>query len=105
MLSQFEQMLSNPAMQQMMTSMMSDPRMMEQMLGSDPRGAGADANPELRSRLTDPEFLRRMSDPPTFAPWCRCSARWRSCNRAARRGMGPGMGGDGSRVGMDRSRR
>ena len=66
----------------MMTSMMSDPRMMEQMLGSDPRARGADANPELRSRLTDPEFSQLGCRTPTFARWCRCSARWRSYNRA-----------------------
>ena len=102
MLSQFEQMLSNPAMQQMMTSMMSDPRMMEQMLGSDPRARAAlDANPELRSRLTDPEFLRRMSDPANIRAMVQMQ---RAMAQLQSSGLGGGMGmgmGSGPGPGMD----
>ena len=102
MLSQFEQMLSNPAMQQMMTSMMSDPRMMEQMLGSDPRARAAlDANPELRSRLTDPEFLRRMSDPAGIRAMVQMQ---RAMAQLQSSGLGGGMGmgmGSGPGPGMD----
>mmetsp|Transcript_2679 Transcript_2679/g.11483 ORF Transcript_2679/g.11483 Transcript_2679/m.11483 type:complete len:533 (-) Transcript_2679:881-2479(-) len=64
MMSQMEAILSNPAMANMMQSMMSNPAVMQQMIDSDPRmRAMLDAAPGMREQLTNPEFLRQMTNP------------------------------------------
>ncbi|XAR58043.1 hypothetical protein NMG60_11026384 [Bertholletia excelsa] len=63
-LSQFMQ---NPAVSQMMQSLLSNPQYMNQILGLNPQLSGMlDSNPQLREMMQNPEFIRQLTNPQTL---------------------------------------
>ncbi|KAL6642758.1 hypothetical protein ACP70R_020939 [Stipagrostis hirtigluma subsp. patula] len=65
--SLLNQMLQNPAMMQMMQSIMSDPQTMNQLLNFNPNARNLmESNPQLREMFQNPEFLRQMTSPETL---------------------------------------
>merc|ERR1719498_510340 len=57
-------MMANPAVQQMTQQLMANPALMQGMIESDPTlRALCDANPQLRTILSDPAMIRRAADP------------------------------------------
>lgn len=61
---QIGQILQNPAVQQMMQQVLSNPEAMEQMMGSNPMVQQMlNSNPQARQMLQNPEFLQRMTNP------------------------------------------
>uniref|UniRef100_A0A7S0NGN1 Ubiquilin n=1 Tax=Micromonas pusilla TaxID=38833 RepID=A0A7S0NGN1_MICPS len=100
MMSQMEAILSNPAMANMMQSMMSNPAVMQQMIDSDPRmRAMLDAAPGMREQLTNPEFLRQMTNPDNLRAMMQMQRAMTQLqgNGVMPPGMGmPGAGGAGS---------
>ncbi|KAH6768680.1 ubiquitin family protein [Perilla frutescens var. frutescens] len=62
--SAISQMLQNPAMAQMMQSLLSNPQYMEQLMGLNPQLRGMlDTNPQLREMMQNPEILRQLTSP------------------------------------------
>ncbi|ESQ50791.1 hypothetical protein EUTSA_v10022621mg [Eutrema salsugineum] len=62
--SQLTQILQNPAMSQMMQSMLSNPQYMNQLISLNPQlRTMLDANPQLREMMQNPDFLRQFSSP------------------------------------------
>lgn len=62
-----DQMMQNPAMSQMMQSLMSNPQYMNQILGLNPQLRGMlDSNSQLREMMQNPEFLRQLTSPETM---------------------------------------
>ncbi|CAA2978280.1 ubiquitin domain-containing DSK2b-like [Olea europaea subsp. europaea] len=62
--SSFSQLLQNPAMGQMMQSLLSNPQCMEQILGFNPQLRSIlDTNPQLREMMQNPEILRQLTSP------------------------------------------
>ncbi|KAK8629803.1 hypothetical protein V6N13_078631 [Hibiscus sabdariffa] len=65
--SQLTQLLQNPAISQMMQSMMSNPQYMNQIMNLNPRLREMfDLNPQLREMMQNPEVLRQMFSPETM---------------------------------------
>ncbi|XP_038724304.1 ubiquitin domain-containing protein DSK2a-like [Tripterygium wilfordii] len=65
--AQMNQLLQNPAVSQMMQSMLSNPQYMNQILNFNPQLRGMmDLNPQLREMMQNPEFLRQLSSPETM---------------------------------------
>ncbi|TYJ40733.1 hypothetical protein E1A91_A04G161500v1 [Gossypium mustelinum] len=65
--SQLTQLLQNPAISQMMQSIMSDPQYMNQIMNLNPQLRGMfDMNPQLREMMQNPEVLRQMFSPETM---------------------------------------
>ncbi|XVF00767.1 hypothetical protein REPUB_Repub04eG0029700 [Reevesia pubescens] len=65
--SQLTQMLQNPAISQMMQSMVSNPQYMNQIMNLNPQLRGMfDLNPQLREMMQNPEVLRQMFSPETM---------------------------------------
>ena len=94
MMSQMESILSNPAMANMMQSMMSNPAVMQQMIDSDPRmRAMLDAAPGMREQLTNPEFLRQMTNPDNLRAMMQMQ---RAMTQLQGNGVMPGMGMPGA---------
>uniref|UniRef100_A0A9I9D5S3 Ubiquitin domain-containing protein DSK2a-like n=1 Tax=Cucumis melo TaxID=3656 RepID=A0A9I9D5S3_CUCME len=61
------QLMQNPAISQMMQSVMSNPQYVNQILGLNPQLRGLlDSNPQLREMMQDPEFLRQLTSPDTM---------------------------------------
>ncbi|TXG59903.1 hypothetical protein EZV62_014476 [Acer yangbiense] len=61
------QMLQNPAITQMMQSLLSNPQYMNQILGLNPQLRGMlDSNSQLREMMQNPEFLRQLTSPETM---------------------------------------
>jgi ubiquilin len=61
------QMLNNPAVQQMMQSVMSDPALMQQMMSNNPMLQQMTAqNPAMAQMLSNPQYIRAMTDPRTL---------------------------------------
>ncbi|KAI9166111.1 hypothetical protein LWI28_026424 [Acer negundo] len=61
------QMLQNPAVTQMMQSLLSNPQYMNQILGLNPQLRGMlDSNSQLREMMQNPEFLRQLTSPETM---------------------------------------
>ncbi|KAM7475213.1 hypothetical protein LguiB_022456 [Lonicera macranthoides] len=61
------QLLQNPAISQMMQSMLSNPQYMNQFLSSNPQlRSMLDLNPQLREMMQNPEILRQMTSPETM---------------------------------------
>jgi len=57
-------MLQNPAMMQMMQSIMSDPQTMNQLLNFNPNARNLmESNTQLREMFQNPEFLRQLTSP------------------------------------------
>ncbi|KAL2456466.1 Ubiquitin domain-containing protein DSK2b [Forsythia ovata] len=62
--SSFNQLLQNPAVGQMMQSLLSNPQYMEQILGFNPQlRSMLDTNPQLREMMQNPEILRQLTSP------------------------------------------
>ncbi|XP_018452617.2 ubiquitin domain-containing protein DSK2a-like isoform X1 [Raphanus sativus] len=65
--SQTNQFLQNPAMSQMMRSLLSDPQYMNQMMSLNPQLRSLmDSSPRVREMMQNPEFLRMLSSPDTM---------------------------------------
>ncbi|PIN00586.1 Ubiquitin-like protein [Handroanthus impetiginosus] len=65
--SAFSQLLQNPAVTQMMQSLLSNPQYMDQILGLNPQlRSMLDMNPQLREMLQNPEILRELTSPATM---------------------------------------
>ncbi|WVZ57505.1 hypothetical protein U9M48_007884 [Paspalum notatum var. saurae] len=65
--SPLSQMLQNPAMMQMMQSIMSDPQTVNQLLNFNPNARNLmESNTQLREMLQNPEFLRQLTSPETL---------------------------------------
>ncbi|KAA8532061.1 hypothetical protein F0562_006797 [Nyssa sinensis] len=61
------QFMQNPAVSQMMQSLLSNPQYMNQILGFNPQMRSMlDANPQLREMMQNPEFLRQLASPETM---------------------------------------
>ncbi|KAJ8531429.1 hypothetical protein K7X08_026863 [Anisodus acutangulus] len=61
------QMMQNPAISQMMQSLLSNPQYMNQVLGMNPQlRSMLDSNPQLREMMQNPEFLRQLTSPETM---------------------------------------
>ncbi|XXG39152.1 hypothetical protein AAC387_Pa01g0187 [Persea americana] len=62
--SSLTQMMQNPAVMQMMQSLLSNPQYMNQLLGFNPQlRSMLDSNSQLREMMQNPEFLRQMASP------------------------------------------
>ncbi|XP_057769123.1 ubiquitin domain-containing protein DSK2b-like [Salvia miltiorrhiza] len=58
----FGQLLQNPAVAQMMQSLLSNPQYMEQLMGLNPQlRSMLDMNPQLREMMQNPELLRQLT--------------------------------------------
>ncbi|VFQ88210.1 unnamed protein product [Cuscuta campestris] len=58
------QMMQNPAISQMMQSLLSNPQYMNQILGLNPQLRNMlDSNSQLREMMQNPEFIRQMTSP------------------------------------------
>uniref|UniRef100_A0A5B6ZW49 Ubiquitin domain-containing protein DSK2a-like n=1 Tax=Davidia involucrata TaxID=16924 RepID=A0A5B6ZW49_DAVIN len=65
--SALNQMLQNPAVSQMMQSLLSNPQYMNQFLGLNPQlRAMLDSNPQLREMMQNPEILHQLTSPETM---------------------------------------
>lgn len=61
------QIMQNPAISQMMQSLLSSPQYMNQILGLNPQLRSVlDSNPQLREMMQNPEFLRQLTSPETM---------------------------------------
>ncbi|PHU19299.1 Ubiquitin domain-containing protein DSK2a [Capsicum chinense] len=61
------QMMQNPAVSQMMQSLLSNPQYMNQVLGLNPQlRSMLDSNPQLREMMQNPEFIRQLTSPETM---------------------------------------
>jgi ubiquilin len=56
-------MMQNPQMRSMMTSMMSNPAMLDAMAAQNPQMRAMLDNPHMRAMLTNPQFVDRMMRP------------------------------------------
>lgn len=57
------QMLQQPGMQQMMSTMLNDPETIAQLSAMDPQLGMALQNPQMRAMLSNPDMLRQLSNP------------------------------------------
>ncbi|KAL7156318.1 hypothetical protein ABFS83_02G001200 [Erythranthe nasuta] len=65
--SGFSQLMQNPAMAQMMQSLLSNPQYMDQIVGLNPQlRSMLDVNPQLREMMQNPEILRQLTSPQTM---------------------------------------
>ncbi|GFY94501.1 ubiquitin family protein [Actinidia rufa] len=65
--SAMNQLMQNPAVSQMMQSLLSNPQYMNQFLGLHPQlRSMLDLNPQLREMLQNPEILRQLTSPETM---------------------------------------
>jgi ubiquilin len=55
-------MMNNPMFAQMMSQMMSNPQMLDQVIGTNPQLASM-ITPDIRQQMQSPEFLQLMSNP------------------------------------------
>ncbi|XP_020679899.1 ubiquitin domain-containing protein DSK2b isoform X1 [Dendrobium catenatum] len=65
--SVFSQVLQNPAMSQMMQSLLSNPQYINQIFNMNPQlRAMMESNTQLRDMMQNPEFLRQLASPETL---------------------------------------
>ncbi|KAK9677447.1 hypothetical protein RND81_11G143400 [Saponaria officinalis] len=63
-LSSMAQIMQNPAMSQMMQSVLSNPQYMSQMVNMNPQlRAMTESNPQLREMMQNPEVIRQLASP------------------------------------------
>ncbi|KAI8536836.1 hypothetical protein RHMOL_Rhmol10G0287100 [Rhododendron molle] len=63
----FNQFMQNPAVSQMMQSLLSNPQYMEQVLGLNPQMRNmVDSNSQLREMMQNPDFIRQLTSPETM---------------------------------------
>lgn len=61
------QLMQNPAVSQMMQSLLSNPQYMNQVLGMNPQMRGMlESNPQLREMMQNPDFIRQLTSPETM---------------------------------------
>ncbi|KAM7261072.1 hypothetical protein ACFE04_026547 [Oxalis oulophora] len=61
------QLMQNPAISEMMQSIISNPQYMNQILNTNPQlRTLLDSNPQLREMMLNPEFLRQLTNPETM---------------------------------------
>lgn len=61
------QLMQNPAISQMMQSLLSNPQYMNQILGLNPQMRSMlESNPQLREMMQNPDFLRQLTSPETM---------------------------------------
>ncbi|XP_074312839.1 ubiquitin domain-containing protein DSK2b-like [Silene latifolia] len=66
-LSSMSQIMQNPAMSQMMQSVLSNPQFMSQIVNTNPQlRAMTESNPQLREMMQNPELLRQLASPDTM---------------------------------------
>ncbi|PIA56833.1 hypothetical protein AQUCO_00700879v1 [Aquilegia coerulea] len=66
-LSQLNQLMQNPAMSQMLQSVLSNPQYMNQIVNHNPQlRSMLDSNSQLREMMQNPEFLRQLASPETM---------------------------------------
>ncbi|KAI7734673.1 hypothetical protein M8C21_009091 [Ambrosia artemisiifolia] len=66
-LNSLSQLMQNPAITQMMQSLLSNPQYMNQMLGLNPQMRSMlESNPQLRDMMQNPDFLRQLTSPETM---------------------------------------
>ncbi|GAV60128.1 ubiquitin domain-containing protein/UBA domain-containing protein [Cephalotus follicularis] len=63
--AQLNQLLQNPAISQMMQSLLSNPQYMNQILNQQLRGM-PEINPQMREMMQNPEILRQLASPETM---------------------------------------
>ncbi|XP_060191457.1 ubiquitin domain-containing protein DSK2b-like isoform X1 [Lycium barbarum] len=65
--SSVNQLMQNPAMSQMMQSVLSNPQYMNQIMGLNPQlRSMLDSNSHLREMMQNPEFIRQLTSPETM---------------------------------------
>ncbi|KAJ8550150.1 hypothetical protein K7X08_033857 [Anisodus acutangulus] len=65
--SSVNQLMQNPAMSQMMQSLLSNPQYMNQIMGLNPQlRSMLDSNSHLREMMQNPEFIRQLTSPETM---------------------------------------
>ncbi|KAK8564375.1 hypothetical protein V6N13_005395 [Hibiscus sabdariffa] len=80
--SQLTQLLQNPAISQMMQSVMSNPQYMNQIMNLNPQLRSMfDLNPQLREMMQNPEVLRQMFSPETMQQMLALQQSLMSLNR------------------------
>ncbi|XP_039055051.1 ubiquitin domain-containing protein DSK2b-like [Hibiscus syriacus] len=80
--SQLTQLLQNPAISQMMQSIMSNPQYMNQIMNLNPQlRTMFDLNPQLREMMQNPEVLRQMFSPETMQQMLALQQSLMSLNR------------------------
>lgn len=90
------QMLENPAMNQMMNNLMSDPATMQSVLQSNPMlQQMTQANPQIAQMLSNPEMMRTMMNPNNLRSMMQMQNNMQSM------GMGGGFPGMGMGMDMD----
>ncbi|XP_023762618.2 ubiquitin domain-containing protein DSK2b isoform X1 [Lactuca sativa] len=61
------QLMQNPAVSQMMQSLLSNPQYMNQILGMNPQMRSMlESNPQLREMMQNPDFIRQLTSPETM---------------------------------------
>lgn len=61
------QLMQNPAVSQMMQSLLSNPQYMNQILGLNPQMRNMlESNPQLREMMQNPDFIRQLTSPETM---------------------------------------
>ncbi|KAI3519100.1 hypothetical protein L1887_08125 [Cichorium endivia] len=61
------QLMQNPAVSQMMQSLLSNPQYMNQILGLNPQMRSMlESNPQLREMMQNPDFIRQLTSPETM---------------------------------------
>jgi ubiquilin len=61
------QLMQNPAISQMMQSVISNPQYMNQIMNTNPQISNLlNSNPQLREMMLNPEFLRQLTNPETM---------------------------------------
>ncbi|KAL3813962.1 hypothetical protein ACJIZ3_015230 [Penstemon smallii] len=101
----FSQLLQNPAMAQMMQSLLSNPQYMDQIVGLNPQlRSMLDMNPQLREMMQNPEVLRGLTSPETMQQMMALQQQLSQLNRqqsnpeGAQTGQG---GGTQNNMGLD----
>lgn len=90
-LESMSQMMQDPMIQQMMTSMMSNPEVMNQAVNSNPHlRQMVQANPRIMESLSDPTFVRQLFDPNTIQAMLQMQGAFNGLG-----GMGTGAAGSG----------
>ncbi|KAF5798513.1 putative Ubiquitin-like domain, Heat shock chaperonin-binding, UBA-like superfamily, ubiquilin [Helianthus annuus] len=66
-LGSMSQLMQNPAITQMMQSLLSNPQYMNQILGLNPQMRSMlESNPQLRDMMQNPDFIRQLTSPETM---------------------------------------
>ncbi|CAI9765423.1 unnamed protein product [Fraxinus pennsylvanica] len=89
--SSFNHLLQNPAMGQMMQSLLSNPQYMEQILGFNPQlRSMLDTNPQLLEMMQNPDILRQLTSPVMMQQQISQYSRQQSTLEGALTGQGTG---------------